>query len=107
MRDLTQQEINEAPKWVTHYYIRLPDVPHFERVGANHGMTGKLCTIDGIQYHPIPRKELIIDAAFRKKVRKIALANDFKYKQQTDGSMDLNPYVFEFAKALLTASDLS
>lgn len=34
-------------------------------------------------------------------IRKIALANHFTYKDQPDGSKDLNPYVFDFARALI------
>lgn len=37
-------------------------------------------------------------------IEQIALANGFKLKRQPDGSMALNPYVFEFARALLVAS---
>lgn len=34
------------------------------------------------------------------KVKELALANGFKLKEQADGSMDLNPYVYQFAAAL-------
>jgi hypothetical protein len=34
-------------------------------------------------------------------IRKLALDNGFKLKSQEDGTMDLNPYVYEFAAALL------
>lgn len=34
-------------------------------------------------------------------IQAIALANGFKLKEQPDESMALNPYVFEFANALL------
>ena len=33
-------------------------------------------------------------------IKELALANGFKLKEQPDGTMDLNPYVFEFAAAL-------
>lgn len=36
-------------------------------------------------------------------IEQIALANGFKLKEQPDGSMALNPYVFEFARALLAS----
>lgn len=36
-------------------------------------------------------------------IRKIFLENGFKEKQQPDGSVDLNPYVYEAARALLKA----
>lgn len=39
-------------------------------------------------------------------IEHIALANGFKLKQQPDGSMALNPYVFEFARALLFEAKL-
>jgi hypothetical protein len=35
----------------------------------------------------------------------LALANGFKLKTQPDGSESLNPYVFDFAKALIAAHD--
>jgi hypothetical protein len=35
------------------------------------------------------------------RIKELALANGFKLKEQPDGSMDLNPYVFDFANALL------
>lgn len=37
-------------------------------------------------------------------IQEIALANGFKLKEQPDGSMGLNPYVFEFVRALLKAT---
>lgn len=33
-------------------------------------------------------------------IKELALANGFKLKEQADGSMDLNPYVYQFAAAL-------
>lgn len=33
-------------------------------------------------------------------IKEIALANGFKLKEQPDGGMDLNPYVYEFARAI-------
>lgn len=33
-------------------------------------------------------------------IKEIALANGFKLKEQPNGEMDLNPYVYEFARAL-------
>ena len=35
------------------------------------------------------------------KIRELALANGFKLKEQPDGTMELNPYVYEFASALM------
>ena len=34
-------------------------------------------------------------------IRELALANGFKLKPQPDGAEDLNPYVFDFARALV------
>ena len=34
-------------------------------------------------------------------IKEIALANGFKLKEQQNGEMDLNPYVYEFARALV------
>ncbi|MCG7550959.1 hypothetical protein [Pseudoalteromonas sp. Of7M-16] len=34
-------------------------------------------------------------------IRQLALANGFKLKEQPNGEMDLNPYVYQFAKALI------
>lgn len=33
-------------------------------------------------------------------IKEIALANGFKLKEQANGEMDLNPYVYEFANAI-------
>lgn len=35
------------------------------------------------------------------RIKEMALANGFKLKEQPDGSIDLNPYVYEFALALM------
>lgn len=37
----------------------------------------------------------------KNKIKELALATGFKLKPQPDGSEDLNPYVYEFAKLLL------
>lgn len=34
-------------------------------------------------------------------IKKLALQHGFNLKQQPNGEMDLNPYVYDFAKALL------
>jgi hypothetical protein len=34
-------------------------------------------------------------------IRELALANGFKLKEQPDGTMNLNPYVYDFARALM------
>lgn len=34
-------------------------------------------------------------------IRRIALENNFSLKNQPDGSQDLNPYVFDFSRALI------
>lgn len=38
-------------------------------------------------------------------IKEIALANGFKLKEQPNGEMDLNPYVYEFARALFAERD--
>ena len=35
-------------------------------------------------------------------IKEIALANGFKLKEQPSGEMDLNPYVYKFARKLLS-----
>ncbi|WP_372845478.1 hypothetical protein [Psychrobacter sp.] len=39
------------------------------------------------------------------RIKEIALANGFKLKEQPNGEMDLNPYVYDFARALLAERD--
>lgn len=39
--------------------------------------------------------------SFQETVRKIALNCGFKLKEQPNGEMDLHPYVYDFAKALV------
>ena len=36
-------------------------------------------------------------------IKHLALQNGFKLKEQPDGTMDLNPYVYDFAVALLNS----
>ena len=38
------------------------------------------------------------------KIKELALANGFKLKEQADGSMDLNAYVYDFANAIEQAT---
>jgi hypothetical protein len=38
----------------------------------------------------------------RSTIKQIALEQGFKLKEQPDGSMDLNPYVYTFARVLET-----
>lgn len=38
-------------------------------------------------------------------IKDIALANGFKLKEQPNGEMDLNPYVYDFARALFVERD--
>lgn len=38
---------------------------------------------------------------FKERVRELALQYGFKLKEQHDGTEDLNPYVYEFAYALI------
>lgn len=37
-------------------------------------------------------------------IERIAIANGFNLKMQPDGSMTLNPYVFNFARAMLSVA---
>ena len=37
----------------------------------------------------------------KEEIKKLALANGFKLKEQKNGEMDLNPYVYKFAAALI------
>lgn len=37
----------------------------------------------------------------KQRIKELALANGFKLKEQSDGSVDLNPYVYEFALVLM------
>lgn len=37
-------------------------------------------------------------------IKEVALTNGFKLKEQPSGKMDLNPYVYEFARAIITAT---
>lgn len=39
-------------------------------------------------------------------IKKLALENGFKVKQQPNGGEDLNPYVYDFARALLEAANV-
>lgn len=38
------------------------------------------------------------------RIKEIALANGFKLKEQPSGVKDLNPYVYEFARALIIST---
>ena len=38
----------------------------------------------------------------KNKIKKLALENGFKLKEQADGSIDLNPYVYDFVSSLFT-----
>ena len=38
-------------------------------------------------------------------IKELALAHGFKLKEQPDGKMDLNPYVYDFARALILSRD--
>lgn len=45
----------------------------------------------------------MVDIMDKEYIKELALDNGFKLKEQPDGSMDLNPYVYEFVSALLNA----
>lgn len=38
-------------------------------------------------------------------IKEIALANGFKLKEQPSGEMELNPYVYDFARALIDENE--
>ena len=42
----------------------------------------------------------------REQIRQLALENGFKLKTQSDGGLDLNPYVYDFARALIQTAQL-
>lgn len=48
-----------------------------------------------------PKPEIV-----RKITKELALKHGFKLKEQSDGEMDLNPYVYEFAEALFEKAAL-
>lgn len=37
----------------------------------------------------------------KQQIKELALSNGFQLKEQPDGTLDLNPYVYEFSSALL------
>lgn len=41
------------------------------------------------------------------RIKKMALGSGFKLKEQPNGDMDLNPYVYDFARALLDSRWIS
>jgi len=51
---------------------------------------------------PLPVQSAVIDA----EIERIALSNGFKLKEQSDGTMALNSYVFDFARAVIAAASL-
>lgn len=53
-----------------------------------------------------PAQDEPVVAMSNKTIERIALECGFKLKKQPDGSMALNPYVFEFARILLGHSNL-
>lgn len=60
-----------------------------------------------IDLRPEMLKSQISSVSRKEKIKRIALSNGFKLKEQPDGSMDLNPYVYDFAEALLRELDQS
>ena len=40
-------------------------------------------------------------------IKELAIANGFKLKEQPDGSMNLNPYVYEFAQKLALTVEIA
>ena len=43
----------------------------------------------------------------KEQIKELALRTGFKLKEQPDGSMDLNPYVYEFAHALIEQTTIN
>lgn len=43
----------------------------------------------------------------KERIKEMALASRFKLKEQPNGEMDLNPYVYDFARALLDSRWIS
>ena len=41
----------------------------------------------------------------KKQIKDLALSNGFKLKEQPSGEIDLNPYVYDFADALLAKAN--
>lgn len=41
----------------------------------------------------------------KKQIKDLALSNGFKLKEQSNGDIDLNPYVYDFADALLAKAN--
>jgi hypothetical protein len=41
----------------------------------------------------------------QEQIKKLALASGFKLKEQEDGSLDLNEYVYTFAKAIIKLAE--
>lgn len=60
-----------------------------------------------VDLRPETLKSQIDSVSRKEKIKQIALANGFKLKEQPDGSIDLNPYVYDFAEALLRGLDKS
>lgn len=40
----------------------------------------------------------------RERIKQLALESGFKLKEQPDGTVDLNPYVYEFAEQLISSA---
>ena len=59
MRELTQQEINQANEFFTHYSINKSN-SHVITIGLELELEGKTCIINDTTYQPIPRKEFDI-----------------------------------------------
>ena len=41
----------------------------------------------------------------KEQIKELALRTGFKLKEQPNGEMDLNPYVYDFARALILSRD--
>lgn len=56
------------------------------------------------EIYAAPQLPSVPDDMSDEQIREIFLSNGFKTKQQPDGSVDLNPYVYDAARAMLAAA---
>ena len=62
------------------------------------------CLVCGADGNPVEENNVSIT---NEQIKKIALENGFKLKDQPNGELDLNPYVYDFARALLQSYAVS
>ena len=59
-------------------------------------LAGQMVERCNMSKHNIPSDE---------QIKELALANGFKLKEQPDGSLNLNDYVYKFARSLIASSN--